>query len=78
MKQKKNRNITLSYPSRIPDLMYRADTWDILWGGGSSNFRGLLHLSFALVSFGNSDFGSIHKGRRREMEVGAVTVTSFP
>ena len=77
-KQKKIRNITLSYPSRIPDLMYRVDTWDILWGGSSNDFRGLLHLSFALVSFGNSGLGSFHKGGRREMEVGAVTVTSFP
>ena len=61
--KKKNRNITLSYPSRIPDLMYRIDTWDILWGGSSSDFRGLLHLSFVLVSFGNSGLGSFHKGR---------------
>ena len=76
--KKKNRNITLSYSSRIPDLMYRVDTWDILWGGSSSDFRGLLHLSFALVSFVNSGLGSFHKGRRREMEVWAVTVSSFP
>ena len=76
--KKKNRNITLSYPSRIPDLIYRVDTWDILWGGSSSDFHGLLHLSFALVSFGNGGLGSFHKGRRREMEVWAVTVSSFP
>ena len=76
--KKKNRNITLSYPSRIPDLMYRVDTWDILWGGSSSDFRGLLHLSFVLVSFGNSHLGTFYEGRRWEMEMGAVTVSSFP
>ena len=78
MSQKKNRNITLSYPSRIPDLMYRVDTWDILWGGSSSNFCGLLHLSFVLVSFSNSSLCSFHEGGRWEVEVGAVTVSSFP
>ena len=78
MKKKKNRNITLSYPSRIPDLMYRVDTWDILWGGSSSDFRGLLHLSFVLVLFGNSSLCSFHEGGRWEMEMGAVTVSSFP
>ena len=76
--KKKIRNITLSYPSRIPDLMLLVDTWDILWGGSSSDFRGLLHLSFALVSFGNSGLGSFHKGRHRKMKVGAITVSSFP
>ena len=76
--KKKNRNITLSYPSRIPDLMYRVDTWDILWGGSSSDFRGLLHLSFVLVSFGNSSLCSFHEGGRWEVEMGAVTVSSFP
>ena len=76
--KKKNRNITLSYPSRIPDLMYHVDTWDILWGGSSSDFRGLLHLSFALVSFGNSSLGTLHEGGRWKMKVGAATVSSFP
>ena len=71
--KKKNRNITLSYLSRIPDLMYRVDTWDVLWCGSSSDFRGLLHLSFVLVSFGNSRIGSFHEGGCRELEVGAVT-----
>ena len=76
--QKKNRNITLSYPSRIPDLMYRVDTWDVLWCGSSSDFAGLLHLSFTLVLFGNSSLGSFHEGRCWELEVGAITVSSFP
>ena len=76
--QKKNRNITLSYPSRIPDLMYRVDTWDVLWCGSSSDFRGLLHLSFALVLFGNSRIGSFHKGGHRKLEVGAITMSLFP
>ena len=58
--------------------MYRADTWDILWGGSSSDFRGLLHLSFALVSFGNSHLGALYEGGRRKFEVGAVTVSLFP
>ena len=76
--KKKNHNITLSYLSRIPDLMYRVDTWDILWGGSSSDFCGLLHLSFVLVSFVNSSLCSFHEGGRWEMEVRAVTVSSFP
>ena len=76
--KKKNCNIILSYPSRIPDLMYRVDTRDILWGGSSSDFRGLLHLSFALVSFGNSSLGTLHEGGQWKMKVGAVTVSSFP
>ena len=76
--KKKNRNITLSYPSRIPDLMYRVDTWDILWYGSSSDFHGLLHLSFALVSFGNSRIGMFHESGCRKLEMGAVTVSLFP
>ena len=76
--QKKNRNITLSYLSRIPDLMYCIDTWDILWCGSSSDFRGLLHLLFTLVLFGNSHIGSFHEGGCWELEMGAITVSSFP
>ena len=78
MKQKKNRNITLSYPSRIPDLMYRVDTWDVLWYGSSSDFDGLLHLSFTLVLLGNSHVGSFHKGGCWKLEVGAITMLLFP
>ena len=59
--RKKNHNITLSYPSRIPDLMYRIDTWGVLWCGSSSDFNGLLHLSFMLVLLGNSRVGLFHK-----------------
>ena len=58
--------------------MYRIDTWDILWCGSSSDFRGLLHLLFVLVLFGNSRIGSFHEGGCRELEVGAVIVLSFP
>ena len=83
--KKKNRNITLSYPSRIPDLMYRVDTWDILWGGSSNDFRGLLHLSFALVSFqfffelgdGMRDEGVIAKNRRRGGFVSKFSIDLF-
>ena len=76
--KKKNRNITLSYPSRIPDLMYRVDTWDILWGGSSSDFCGLLHLSFTLVSLGDSRVGSFHESGCRKLKVGAITMSLFP
>ena len=54
------------------------DTWDVLWRGSSSDFGGLLHLSFALVSLGNCCIGSFHKGRRRKLEVGAITMLLFP
>ena len=76
--QKKSRNITLSYPSRIPDLMYCVDTWDVLWCGSLSDFDGLLHLLFMLVLFGNSRIGLFHEGRCRELEVGAITMSLFP
>ena len=76
--KKKNHNITLSYLSRISDLMYQVNTWDILWCGSSSDFDGLLHLLFTLVSLGNSRVGSFHKGGRRKLEVGAITMLSFP
>ena len=45
--------------------MYHVDTWDVLWCGSSSDFCGLLHLSFALVSFGNS-----HISRRWALGIG--------
>ena len=58
--------------------MYHVNTWDVLWCGSSSDFHGLLHLSFALVSFGNSRIGSFHEGGCWKLEVGAITMSLFP
>ena len=58
--------------------MYRVDTWDVLWCGSLSGFCGLLHLSFALVLFGNSRIGSFHEGGCWKLEVGAITMSTFP
>ena len=63
---KRRKIVTLPSPTR-----QGSQTW-------CKDFRGLLHLSFALVSFSNSSLCSFHEGGRWEMEVGAVTVSSFP